>query len=137
MPEWGSYSESLCFGSGSVWIRCIWPGPDPYPLEEMLINCDELVQINQNYKNIIFLKKNHLFCLIYVNDRRKRICSILGRIRIKMKRIRYTAESWIHIYIFNIDGTYVCRLISPSTAYVLCDSGHSIYILMDICRFIY
>ena len=58
------------------------------------------------------------------------ICSILGRIHIKMKRIRYTTESRHPIYIFNIDGTYVCRLISPSTAYVLCDSGHSIYILM-------
>jgi len=26
-----------CFGSGSGWIRIIWPGPDPDPLQETLI----------------------------------------------------------------------------------------------------
>jgi len=65
-----------------------------------------------NYKNIIFFERNHLFCLIYTNDKLKittksivmsfkpytekvkkkkiGICSILGRIRIQNRiRIHY------------------------------------------------
>ena len=56
-----------CYGSGSGRIRIIWPDPDPDPYQETLIwirvpkkNRDKLAQINQNYKNIIFLKKKSL-----------------------------------------------------------------------------
>ena len=63
-----------CFGSGSGWIRTIWPDP----LQETLIrirvakeNRDKQYKIQTNYKNIIFFERNHFLCLIYVNNKLK------------------------------------------------------------------
>ena len=48
--------KNQCFGSGfgSSRIRIIWPDPDP---------------IQETYKNIIFKKRNHPFCLININNK--------------------------------------------------------------------
>ena len=71
---WQHLSYTQCFGSGSGWICIIWPDPDP--LQETLSGTEKqkkswytYIKINQNYKNIIFFYRNHLFSLIYVNNK--------------------------------------------------------------------